>query len=87
MEVYRRIRSLRIHKKQQINIKTQQRFRSEKHNVFTGETNQVDLSSNNGKIIQSMDSIATYTYGASKDLVCKKGEINCNNMTQQNKNV
>ena len=84
MEVYRRIRSLRIHKKHQINIKT---FRSEKHNVFTGKTNKVDLSSNNDKIIQSMDSIATYTYGASKDLVCKKGEINCNNMTKQNKNV
>ena len=29
-----------------------------------------------------MDSIATYTYGASKDLVCKKGEINCNNINK-----
>ena len=30
-------------------LKTQQRFRSEKHNVFTEETNKIALSSNDGK--------------------------------------
>ena len=30
--------------------------------------------------MQSIDSIETYAYGASKDLVSEKEEIKCNNM-------
>ena len=48
--------------------KTQQRFKSEKRNVFTEEINKIALSSNGDKTIQSIDSILI----ASKDLVCKK---------------
>ena len=36
--------------------------------------------------MQSIDSAETYTYGASKDLVCKKEEIKCNNIIKQYKN-
>ena len=39
---------------------TQQRFKSEKHNIFTEEINKIALSSNNDKRIQSIDSIETY---------------------------
>ena len=42
-------------------LKTQQRFKSEKHNVFTEEINKIALSSNDDKIIQSVDSIETCT--------------------------
>ena len=35
------------------------------------------MSANNDKRIQSIDSIETYEYVISKDLVCKKEEINC----------
>ena len=59
-------------------VKAQQRFRSEKH-VFTEEINRIALSSNDGKRMQSISSIETYTYGMSNDLVCKKEEIKCNN--------
>ena len=45
-----------IRKKKQI-LKTQQRFRSEKHNVFTEKINAIALSSNDDKRIQSVDSI------------------------------
>ena len=38
------------------------------------------LSSNDDKIIQSIDSIETYPYGMSKDLICKKEKIKCNNI-------
>ena len=52
-------------------LKIQQRFKSEKHNIFTNEVNKISLSSNNDKRIQSIDSIETYAYGTSKDLVEK----------------
>ena len=68
-------------------LKTQQRFRSEKHNVFTEEINKIALSSNDDKRMQSIDSIETYAYGMNKDLVCKEKEIKCNNIIKQYKNV
>ena len=56
-------------------LKTQQRFKSEMHNK---EMNKTALSSNDDKRKQSIDSIETYTYGTSKDVVSDKGEIKCN---------
>ena len=53
-------------------LKTQQRFKSERHNVFTEEINKIALSSNDDKRMQSIDSIETYAYGINKDLVYKK---------------
>ena len=35
--------------------------------------------------MQSIDSIETYAYGISKDLVSKKAEIKCSNITKQYK--
>ena len=52
--------------------KTQQRFKSEWYNGFTEEINKLALSSNVGKIMQSIGLIETYAYGTSKDLVTKK---------------
>ena len=45
--------------------KTQQRFKSEKHNVFTEITNKIALSSNDDKRMQSIYSIETYLSGTS----------------------
>ena len=59
-------------------LKILQRFKSERHNVFTEEINKTALSSNDDKRMQSIDSIETYAYGTSKDLVSDKEEINCN---------
>ena len=39
------------------------------HYVFTEEINKIALISNDDKRMQSIDSIETYTYGTSKDLV------------------
>ena len=49
-------------------LKTQQRFKSERHNVFTKEINKIALSSNDNKRMQSTDLIETYAYGMNKDL-------------------
>ena len=40
----------------------------------------IALSSNVDKRMQSIDSIETYTYGTSKDLVSEKEEIKCSNI-------
>ena len=64
-------------------LRTLQRFRSEKLNVFTTETNKTVLSSNDDKRIQSIDSVETYAFGTSKDIVCQKEEIKCNNIIKQ----
>ena len=81
----------RYHKKLTRNnqsvLKTQQRFKSERHNVFTEEISKISLSSDDDKRMQSIDSIRTYAYGMNKDLVCWKKEIKCNNIIKQYKNV
>ena len=38
-------------------LKTQQRFKSKRHNVFTEEVNKIALSSNDDKRMQSIDLI------------------------------
>ena len=53
-------------------LNTKQSFKSERHNVFTEETNKIALSSSDDERMQSIDSIETYAYGKSKDLVSKK---------------
>ena len=66
-------------KSNKIISKKKQRFKSERHNVFTEEINKIALSTNDDKRMQSIDSIETYAYGTSKDLVSEKEEIKCNN--------
>ena len=53
-------------------FKTQQRFKSERHNVFTKEINNIALDSNYDNRMESIDSIETYAYRMSKDLVSEK---------------
>ena len=44
-----------------IKLKTQKRFKSERHNVFTEEIRKIALDSNDDKRIQSIDSVDTHT--------------------------
>ena len=74
-------------KDNKLTLKTQQRFTNEKHNVFAEEIHKIALSSNGDEKIESIDSIKTNPYGMSKDLVCNKEEIKCNNIVKQYKNV
>ena len=48
-------------------LKLHQRFKSEKHNVFTEKVNKIAFSANNDKVIQSINSIETYACGTTKD--------------------
>ena len=51
-------------------LKSQQRFKSERHDVFT-EMNKIALSSNDDKRLQTFDGMTSYTYGASAGKLCK----------------
>ena len=56
----------------EIILKPQQRFKSEKHNVYTEEINKIALGSNDDKRLQTFDKITLYPYGASVGKVCKQ---------------
>ena len=47
----------------EIILKSQQRFKSKSHNVYTEEINKIALSSNDDKRLQAFDRITTYPYG------------------------
>ena len=51
-------------------FKSQQRFRSEAHNVYTQEIDKIALSSNIVKILQKYDRITSCPYGTSAGKVC-----------------
>ena len=55
----------------EIILKSQQRFKSEVHNVYTEEVNKIALSSNDAKRLQTFDRITSYPYGKSAGKVCK----------------
>ena len=73
-------------KNNQLIFKTEQRFKSERDNVSTEQINNISLSSNEDKRMHSVDSIETFEYGTSKDLVSEKEEIKCSNILKQFKN-
>ena len=52
-------------------LKSQQRFKSERHDVYTEEINRIALSSSDDKRSQTFDRITSYPYGASAGKVCK----------------
>ena len=57
--------------KNKIALKSQQRFKSERHGVYTEEINKIALSSNDDKRLQTFDRITSYPYGTSVGKVCK----------------
>ena len=52
-------------------LKSQQGFKSERHDVYSEEVNKAALSSNDDKRLQTFDRITTYPYGTSAGKVCK----------------
>ena len=48
-------------------LKSQQRFKSDHHKVYTEEVNKIALSSDDDKRLQTFNRVTTYPYGT----VCK----------------
>ena len=51
--------------------RSQQRFKSYNHDVYTEEINNIALSSNDDKRLQTFDGIDTYSYGTIAFKVCE----------------
>ena len=60
----------------QIVLKSQQRFKNERHVAYTEEINKIALSSNDDKRLQTFDRITSYPYGTSAGKVCKTELLN-----------
>ena len=54
----------------------QQRFKRDYHDVYTGEVNNIALSSNDDKRLQIFDRIKTYPYGTNAFKVCESEMLN-----------
>ena len=54
-------------------LKSQQRFKSDCHNVYTEEINKIALSSNDDERLQTFDKITTYPYGTNVFKLCENG--------------
>ena len=54
-----------------IMLKSQLRFKSDHHNVYTEEVNKIALNSNHDKRLQTFDRITTYPYGTNAFKVCE----------------
>ena len=57
--------------KNKVLLRSQQRFRSDHHKVYTEEVNKIALSSNDDKRIQTFDRVTTYPYGTNVLKVCQ----------------
>ena len=55
----------------EIILKSQQRFKSEAHNVYTEEINKIVLSINDDKTLQTFDGTTSNPYGTNAGQVCK----------------
>ena len=55
----------------EIILKSQQRFKSQTHCVYTKEVNKTALSSNDDKRLQTFEGISTYPYVTNAFKVCK----------------
>ena len=57
--------------KNEVLLRSQQRFRSDHHKVYIEEVNKIALSSNDVKRIQIFDKITTFPYGTSVFKICE----------------
>ena len=56
-------------------LKSQQVFRSDRHNVHALEINKIALSSNDDKRLQTFDKVTTYPYGTNATKVCESEKL------------
>ena len=57
--------------------RSQKRFKSDYHKVYTEEINKIALSSNDDKRLQTFDKIKTYPYGTNTFKVCESEILKC----------
>ena len=60
-------------------LRSQVRFKSDLHIVYTEEANKIAISSNDDKRLQTFDKITTYPYGTNTFKVCESEMITVKN--------
>ena len=68
-------------------IKSQQRFRSHHHRVYTEEVNKIALSSNDDKRIQTFDKVTMFPYGTNVFKVCETEMLLKNKLIDPDENI
>ena len=72
--------------KNEVLLRSQHRFRSDHHKVYTEEVNKIALSSNDDKRIQTFDKVTTCPYSTNVFAVCKnemlKNRVMCDQVKQ-----
>ena len=61
-------------------LRSQLRFKSDLHNVYTEEVNKIAISSNDDKRLQTFDKVTTYPYGTNAFKVCESKMIAIKNI-------
>ena len=61
-------------------IKSQQRFKSNHHKVYTEEVNEIALSSDDDKRLQAFHRVTTYPYGTNTFKVCESEMLAVKNL-------
>ena len=59
-------------------LKSEQRFKSDCHEVYTEDINKITLSSNDDKRLETVDQFTTYRYGSNTFKVCEKITLSSN---------
>ena len=57
-------------------LKSQQRLRSEAHNVSTEDINQIVLGRHNKKRLETFDRITSYSFGTDTGKICRTEPLN-----------
>ena len=57
--------------KNSIILRSQLRFKSDLHIVYTEEVNKIVISNNDDKRLQTFDGVTTYSYGTNAFKVCE----------------
>ena len=68
-------------------IRSQQRFRSDHHRVYTEEVNKIALSSNDDRRIQTFDKVTTFLYGTNVFKVCEGEMLSKNKLIEPDKDI
>ena len=68
-------------------LRSQQRFRSDHHRVYTEEVNKIALSSNDDKRIQTFDKVTTFPYGTNVFKVCESEMLSKNKLNESDEDI
>ena len=63
-------------------LRSQLRFKSDLHVVYTEEINKIAISSNDDKRLQAFDKVTTYPYGTNAYKVCDSEMMALKNMNK-----